>query len=524
MSFDFFDNLLLGFIFLNTAATWLSIFFPIDLRVKTIFLGLGIIGLFYFRETFITYVKKIKNSKVILILLPFLILALIVTSNMPLNYDSPLYHIQAIKWIQEYSAVPGLANLHLRFGYNSNVFMLFALTSLNDLTTYQVYSVNFFLFCFIVTYLVCVLHKAFVQRSLGVNFVFRLFLFYYILKSYFNLSSPSPDYIIFIIPLFLISNIIDQNLRSDFREDKFYVMVFSIIYLITVKLSIIPFVLFIPLIIYCNPILLNNYKVIIYCTTLIFIPWLIRNVILSGWLIFPFHNIDLFDVDWKVPEAIVDSEKNTIISWARIAGRLDLDAVHLSLTDWFPLWWANLNVADKIYFVAAILAPAVTMILPFFTKVKIEFKYRVIVSIVFICFIYWFLTAPAFRFGMNYIYILVLTPIFGINFSFLNKVKFKKEFFFMLMLIFLLNFFRITFTNNKDLFYSPNLIAQKQIKIPKEVRFSKIKLRSITVFLPNLDDRCYDFCLPCSHQFINLKNLQQRGNTIQDGFINRYNF
>jgi hypothetical protein len=35
-----------------------------------------------------------------------------------------------------------------------------------------------------------------------------------------------------------------------------------------------------------------------------------------------------------------------------------------------PLLVGNLNVADKVYFVAAILAPAVTMILPFFTKVK----------------------------------------------------------------------------------------------------------------------------------------------------------
>src|SRR6266853_379052 len=31
-------------------------------------------------------------------------------------YDTPLYHLQIVKWDARYSAVPGLANLHLRFG------------------------------------------------------------------------------------------------------------------------------------------------------------------------------------------------------------------------------------------------------------------------------------------------------------------------------------------------------------------------------------------------------------------------
>lgn len=35
------------------------------------------------------------------------------------SYDSGLYHLQAIQWAHDYPAVPGLANLHHRFGFTS---------------------------------------------------------------------------------------------------------------------------------------------------------------------------------------------------------------------------------------------------------------------------------------------------------------------------------------------------------------------------------------------------------------------
>lgn len=36
-----------------------------------------------------------------------------------INYDSGLYHLQAVQWAHDYPAVPGLANLHHRFGFTS---------------------------------------------------------------------------------------------------------------------------------------------------------------------------------------------------------------------------------------------------------------------------------------------------------------------------------------------------------------------------------------------------------------------
>jgi hypothetical protein len=32
------------------------------------------------------------------------------------------------------------------------------------------------------------------------------------------------------------------------------------------------------------------------------LPWLIRNVILTGYIIYPMENFDFFNFDWEVPE------------------------------------------------------------------------------------------------------------------------------------------------------------------------------------------------------------------------------
>jgi hypothetical protein len=43
------------------------------------------------------------------------------------NYDVGVYYLQTIQWNSEFSIVPGLANLHGRFGYNSSLYVLASL-------------------------------------------------------------------------------------------------------------------------------------------------------------------------------------------------------------------------------------------------------------------------------------------------------------------------------------------------------------------------------------------------------------
>ena len=51
----------------------------------------------------------------------------------PGNYDSGLYHLNAIRWTNEYPLVPGLGNLHGRLAFNSSFFTYVAALNLDPL-------------------------------------------------------------------------------------------------------------------------------------------------------------------------------------------------------------------------------------------------------------------------------------------------------------------------------------------------------------------------------------------------------
>ena len=55
---------------------------------------------------------------------------------------------------------------------------------------------------------------------------------------------------------------------------------------------------------------------------ILFLPWVIRNLILSGYLVYPGLTFDPFHFDWRIPAEAVRRESAVITAWARFsAGR-----------------------------------------------------------------------------------------------------------------------------------------------------------------------------------------------------------
>ena len=63
----------------------------------------------------------------IVLLLSALWLANRSLNNIPPYTDQGLYYLNTIRWQTNYPVVPGLANLHIRFGFNNSIFLLHAL-------------------------------------------------------------------------------------------------------------------------------------------------------------------------------------------------------------------------------------------------------------------------------------------------------------------------------------------------------------------------------------------------------------
>jgi hypothetical protein len=104
------EDIIYGIIFFYVLSIIINFFTPIYFEISffIIFLGLFLLLL---------EIKKIKMN-VNFFLVTTLILATLITIYMhkPLLYDSKLYHLQGIEWIQNNRVVFGLTNINYRLG------------------------------------------------------------------------------------------------------------------------------------------------------------------------------------------------------------------------------------------------------------------------------------------------------------------------------------------------------------------------------------------------------------------------
>lgn len=75
------------------------------------------------------------------------------------------------------------------------------------------------------------------------------------------------------------------------------------------------------------------------CGCVVLAPWLVRNVLISGWLIYPFAAIDLFSVDWKIPASYLQNDSDQIKVWGRCL--YDVTKINDPVSAWFPVWWGE---------------------------------------------------------------------------------------------------------------------------------------------------------------------------------------
>ncbi|EKO49922.1 LIC_10190 family membrane protein [Leptospira kirschneri] len=525
VKFQFTDRVLVGLSVTNTLVSFVSLFLPITVSVLYIFLLFCSVFLYFERENLKSLAFDwIRKSIVFIITFPFLLSALIFSLNPPFAYDSGLYHIQSIKWIQEYSVVPGLANLHGRFGFNPNIFTIFALTSLKEIFKQEIFSVNFLVYSLLVLHSINRIYKILKQEGFTNSFLLNSIVLFLVLEQFMSLSSPTPDLISIVLPLYILTNLPKNENHSKLNLENYFASIILSVYTISVKLSTVPLCILILLLMIRYKFDRKKLSIVISIMFLILLPWLIRNVILSGYLIYPFPAIDIFNFDWKVPLNAVVSEKLSITGWARNPGEGYKEAAQMKFWEWFPIWWSSISKLNRLFIVISFLSPIFIFIYSLFKKVKIDFQTFAILFTSWMGAIFWILLAPDIRFGKAFLGISAISPLFYFNFR-INffPIKISKTskqvilvFIFIVISVFLIN--RRTYNRFKSFIRenSALFVRPKKIEIPQNLEFKKIQMNHLEVFIPAEGDRCYDYKIPCmpyrNHTLI------LRGKTLQSGF------
>ena len=227
----------------------------------------------------------------------------------------------------------------------------------------------------------------------------------YIYMNIYVMSSPNSDTMALILVLYICikwSEFTEKNIKDAIPYTFLCILC---VYAATLKLSVsvcvmmavYPFIFLIKQ---------KKYKEIIknICAGLVVaIPWLARNVIISGYLLYPYSQLDLFNFDWKMPKSIADYDAKEIMVWGRELKNVEL--YDMPFIQWFPIWFKS---APKYIFIICIIAVAILVVyLLYCIMVRRRIEGRIMLLFVYslISLCVWLFSAPLIRYGIVYLYI-----------------------------------------------------------------------------------------------------------------------
>lgn len=342
------------------------------------------------------------------------------TSRGYMHYDSDLYHAQSIRWIEEYGIVKGLGNIHVRFAYNSSFFALSALYSMKFLTGRSLHTVNGLVALLLWIQVLPLFerdqkgHK----KTLVTSFA-RLGAFYYLTVIYSDVVSPASDYAIMCVVFFIVIRWLELLERGEDSAVPYALLCVAGVYAVTLKLTagLILLLLAKPASMLIRQKRWRDIGIYLMMGVVTVAPWLARTVLLSGYLLYPFPSLDLFDVDWKINAASAALDAAEIRTWGR--GLNNAALVDLPVTQWFPGWFqGSLPMTGKVLVLAAIVSLLVFAVLSirFFCNIrdtdvpaeKLWKKQMLVLATVAASYGFWQFSAPLLRYGYAYVLLVVM--------------------------------------------------------------------------------------------------------------------
>jgi len=518
---------------------------PIALLAHLIVLAIGLIYLFFHwrsvHHEITQTIQALTHANRILILVSVLFSLLFVyqSSLGPFNYDTGLYHSQAIQWIEKYRIVPGLGNLHSRFAFNSLWFLPSALFSFTFWLGQPIHALNglmllmaiIFALGHINTLIVGAINPSSTFQSL---LIFPLaYLGYDSDRFATDVASPSTDLpatvLVFVVTTLILhyqnSKLpkVKISAESDRKEQDVNTAILAImitilaVFAVFIKLSVIPILLFLPYLIVDqfrkNGIVIA--ALILGITLFIATPHLIRNVILSGYLIYPLPQLDLFNWDWKIPLQTVVAESMGVRNWAKMPPGSSPEAV-LSSTgwSWFPAWFN--------YFKSQPIAQCLGLGIAGFSLSNLlrfrQFnwtKFSVIYAVIAIGLIFWFFSAPDPRFGYGLLISFAIMLTLPLLTEALHPLSQRPQMLQLILSVYVVASFVLSMAHFK--FYSEdiNLFWRSAMGYPS-VPTQSVTFDRQTIYIPLKGDQCWNSAFPCTPQIPT--NLRLRGRSLQDGF------
>lgn len=497
-------------------AQFFSIFWKVGLWANLILLLICILCVAVLKRQFLEELQTcrltISPIKAVLILALFLIFAY-GTSTGIIHYDTGLYHAQSIRWIEEYGVVPGLGNLHSRLAYNSAAFCLSALYSMAFLGGQSYHCAAGFL-AFLLA-LVCM--EAFTReriKSPRISDFARLAAVYYLLIIFDEMVSPASDYFMVLLVFFIIIRWLDLMEWKERLYLPYALLCVLGVVVLTVKLSgaLILLLVLKPAFMMIREKRGKDIFRFLSLGVLAVLPFLIRNVILSGWLIYPFTALDFFHFEFKIPKGMAEYDAREIQVYGR--GFSDVERYGEPIMDWLPEWIRNLDATNKAFLAMALSGVILLLLLTVYAiwkRKKDMADFLHVTGTLAVCFLFWLFSAPLIRYGCVFLWLLPVL-VWGYLYLKISPQLDRFKIYFILLAVFgvyKLSAFGIEVYKGASGRY---LIYQKDYENFETMSY---ELHGVTFYYPVSGDRVGYRDFPSAPQKAEDIFL---GDTIEDGF------
>ena len=454
----------------------------------------------------------------IILLSSCLLLILVMSSWTIIHPDTLGYHAQTIQWIEKYKAVPGLVHLHVRFGFQGLWFVDSALFGFSFTGKEGITILNstalFWFFIFLVTRI----NYNFLKEGKRLYGLLWMALLVLSIWSYTQIrltaTSASPDFIATLFILLIIYLLLEKDLR-DPGESIWLLVAFLSLVAVTIKLSVAPILLVavVPAFLALVKGKIKLFVTILFISIVTFSPYIARNIIATGYIIFPSTSIDVTNVDWKYDPQLTVDEKNYITAHAKKAGVVsdEINVVNqMNVAEWLATWWQNRSTADKVIMI--LLALSFISALLSIKKILLSGFIALLILVTLLTgIIFWFVNAPDPRFG------------FGSILGFIGVVSYlvfkEKEIFIgknvLITILLIVTGSILAYTGYRFV----NFFNQDQLLTPLGIEKSEFKTfdcKGIMINTP-IDGKYFGVTpVPCTD--LECEKFSPRGNRVEDGF------
>ncbi len=336
------------------------------------------------------------------------------------NSDTGLYHMGAVIWNSTYPIVKGLGNLHGRFAFNNSHFLYVALLDVGPWTDRAYHLANGFLVTALMVQTVLGLRSAVAERRQVYVSAFLLALMLgptVQAASSPNVTSFSADYALVVLGIVLLQQLalfVSLDNPADAEERFLIFCIFALGSLgVTIKLSFVAFAAAACLVAvwiwyrrstsrrdsFTAREILKTFLPAALISAFALLTWMGRGLLLSGYIAYP-STMGSLPVPWRVPRSLTLSEAYWVRSWARLPWTPWVDV--LRGWDWLSAWVGEIptELIKAIGLAAAsLLLWLVQMLLPGRSDRRRTSTVWLLLLPPSATIVFWFLTAPSFRFA-----------------------------------------------------------------------------------------------------------------------------